>query len=78
MTSEFLHNYDTENPNLKPCPFCGNNPVWHLQGNIHTIKKTIIVKCNQCGVEMKVAAKRNSIEWLIETIEGKWNKRSQN
>ena len=75
MTNEFLHNYDSENPNLKPCPFCGNNPVWHLQGNIHTIKRAIIVKCNQCGVEMKVAAKRNSIEWLIETIEGKWNKR---
>ena len=26
MISEFLHNYDSENPNLKPCPFCGNNP----------------------------------------------------
>lgn len=31
MFNVFLHNYDSENPNLKPCPFCGNNPVWHLQ-----------------------------------------------
>lgn len=27
MFNAFLHNYDSENPNLKPCPFCGNNPV---------------------------------------------------
>ena len=70
-----IHNYDSENPGLKPCPFCGNTPVWHLQGNAYSIKRLAIVKCPNCGVEMKAAALRNSTEWLIETIVNKWNNR---
>ena len=70
-----IHNYDSENPDLKPCPFCGNTPVWHLKGNAYSAKRLSIVKCPNCGVEMKVAALRNSTEWLIETTVNKWNNR---
>jgi len=70
-----IYNYDSETPDLKPCPFCGNTPVWHLQGNDHSAKRLAIIKCANCGVEMKVGALRNSTEWLCETIINKWNNR---
>lgn len=71
-----IHNYDTENPNLKPCPFCGSTPLWHLKGNDSTPRRTIIIKCPGCGVEMKMSGRSFLTQPIAVHIIEKWNKRN--
>ena len=73
-----IHNYDTENPILKPCPFCGTTPNWHLIGNDHTPSRTILIKCPKCGVEMKMSGRAFGVQPIATRIIDKWNERKYN
>lgn len=77
MSSNTLlpHNYDSNEHNLKNCPFCGCIPVWHLKGNEHTPSRTIVIKCPECGVEMKMSGRAFGVQPLALHITEKWNKR---
>lgn len=70
-----IHNYDTTSEELKPCPFCGGTPVWHIRGALLEGKRTLIVKCQKCGTEQKTGAIRLSTVWLMHTARDKWNAR---
>lgn len=73
-----IHNYDTTSEELKPCPFCGGIPVWHIIGALSEGKRTLIVKCQKCGTEQITVAIRLSTEWLMQTAKDKWNSRTKN
>jgi len=38
-----IHNYDTELPELLPCPFCGGEPVAYLKANQQSKKRSITI-----------------------------------
>lgn len=71
-----IHNYDTKYEGLKPCPFCGSQPIWHLKGNDVTPSRTVVIKCPNCRAKMEMSARYwwDSVE-LAEHILEKWNKR---
>jgi len=73
-----INNYDTENHFLKPCPFCGATPNWHLIGNDHTYSRTIVIKCPQCGVEMKKSGRVLGVQPIASRIIEMWNERKYN
>lgn len=70
-----IHNYDTTSEELKPCPFCGGTPVWHIRGALFEGKRTLIVRCQKCGTEQVTGAIRFSTVWLMQTAKDKWNSR---
>lgn len=70
-----IYNHDAECELLKPCPFCGGIPYWHLKGNDHTSSRTIVIKCSHCGVEMKMSGKALGIQPIVSRIIEKWNNR---
>ena len=71
-----IYNHDTTNPELKPCPFCGSEPIWHLKGNDVTPSRTVVIKCPHCGVEMKMGARMIwDTQTLATRIMEKWNNR---
>ena len=70
-----IHNYETQNEELKPCPFCGNTPVWWLKGNMRTPSRTITIQCHNCGVTMSKSALRLDLNWLMNLCVEKWNNR---
>ena len=72
-----IHNYDETPDNLKPCPFCGQAPEWHVVGNPDNVgkKRTIIIHCPCCGTEQKTSVLRLTTEHGCYEAINKWNKR---
>lgn len=71
-----IHNYDTVNPHLKKCPFCGTAPIWHFKGNDVTPSRTVIIKCPNCGVEMQMSGRILGVQQIATRIMKKWNNRT--
>lgn len=71
-----IHNYDTVNPHLKNCPFCGVKPVWHLTGNDTTPSRTVVIKCPNCDVEMQMSGRIFGVQQIATRIMEKWNCRT--
>lgn len=72
-----IYNYDTTSDELKPCPFCGGTPMWHIKGNLYVGRRTLVVKCSRCGAEQRTAALKFSTEWLMQKAKEKWNNRTK-
>ena len=70
-----IHNHDTECEFLNPCPFCGETPYWHLKGNNDTPSRTVVIKCPNCGVEMKMSGRAFGVQPIASRIIEKWNNR---
>lgn len=72
-----IHNGDSYNANLLPCPFCGEKPIWYLKGNAEDImkKRVITVKCPCCGTTQETAVLRLSTKMGCLMAETKWNLR---
>lgn len=69
-----IYNYATHSDELKPCPFCGENPVWHYS---RTSKggSIITIECLHCRIMMQVGVLRKPLEWGVNVIKTKWNNR---
>lgn len=72
-----IHNGDSTNDNLLPCPFCGDKPIWYLKGYSDAInkKRTIVVRCPTCGTTQETAVLKLSTQMGCLMAEGKWNLR---
>ena len=72
-----IQNYPTHSDELKPCPFCGENPMWYYSG---TSKggSIITVECLHCRIKMQVGVLRYPLEWGVNVIKTKWNNRANN
>lgn len=71
-----VENYDSENEDLLPCPFCGAKPIWFLKGNERTRSIEITVKCQKCRIKRTDGMiKRTDIKWLSEVAVKNWNTR---
>lgn len=77
METNFLlpTNDESKEHYLYPCPFCGNVPVWYVRGNDSTYARVIVVKCHDCGVEMKSMSRVLGVQPLAIRITEKWNTR---
>lgn len=74
-----IHNYDSTNNRLLPCPFCGSAPIWHLIGNESTRSQKIVVKCPKCRIQRTDAilnGRGHTTEWLKEVAIKNWNQRT--
>ena len=60
---------------LEVCPFCGSEPTITQIGNNFAKKRSIEIKCGECGVKMAQSAIRYDVEWLQFSISEKWNQR---
>ena len=60
---------------LDPCPFCGKIPKMKHIGNDYIRKKVIEISCSGC-VKMRVGALHQDFKWIEDTIQKKWNKRT--
>lgn len=75
-----VENYDQTCERLRPCPFCGTDPVWHLIGNGSTRSQRIVVKCPKCRVQRTDAILNghgHSLEWLEDAAVRGWNRRAR-
>lgn len=70
-----IHNYKDTCEELKPCPFCGGTPIWYLKGNDYTKKRTIVVKCPDCGTTQELGLVHLTTEWGCEKAIENWNRR---
>lgn len=76
-----IHNFETTNENLLPCPFCGEEkPVWYIIGRPDAIKmhRTIVVKCPRCGTEQRTSLYRMPLRFGCINAEAAWNTREWN
>lgn len=71
-----IHNYATQPDELKPCPFCGQKPLWYYSKTSNGYRITI--ECLHCNIKMQVATFRNPLEWGVNVIKTKWNNRTSN
>ena len=71
-----INNYDTRLAELLDCPFCGSEPICYLQGNNHTPKRSITVKCPKCLISRTTGVIKQSTEWLEEKAIELWNNRA--
>jgi Lar family restriction alleviation protein len=62
---------------LKPCPFCGEAPVWYLIGNPDYIarRRTVVVKCTMCGTVQKTSIQKIPTKFAAMMAITKWNMR---
>ena len=60
---------------LKPCPFCGAEPVKKYIGNAHTKKRAVKISCPQCRIQRTDAAIHHDHEWVDERATINWNQR---
>ena len=72
-----IHNYETSNDELLPCPFCGGEPIWYLKGNAERIgyKRIITIKCPQCRATQETGVLYLSTEAGCEAAVKNWNTR---
>lgn len=61
---------------LKLCPFCGSIPDIIREGNQHTRKRRVVIRCPTCRVERANAAIQSSMEWLETISIEQWNRRT--
>ena len=70
-----IHNYATHSDELKPCPFCGEKPLWYYskreKGNF-----IVTIECLPCQVKMQTGSLRNTLEWATGQAKTKWNCRT--
>jgi uncharacterized Zn finger protein len=73
-----IHNGDTVNERLLPCPFCGEKPVWYLKGSAEGIgkRRVITVKCPCCGTIQETAILKLPTKMGCIMAESKWNLRT--
>lgn len=62
---------------LLPCPFCDSSPHITQIGNNVTKKRSVIIKCKKCGVQMKTSALIFDVEWCQKDVSKKWNQRKR-
>lgn len=62
-------------PEMKPCPFCGGTPSITMKGNVHS-QRSIVVKCTGCRYQRTDAALRYGDDWLRATAIAAWNRRA--
>lgn len=72
--NEMIDNFKINN--LLPCPFCNSNVEKIFIGNDYTKKRSVVIKCKTCCLEMSISALKNNHRWCEEEITKKWNKRS--
>lgn len=68
----------TQQADILPCPFCGNDVELILRGNEFTKERSAEIKCSSCNVVMVVGAIRNDLDWCTAIAINKWNKRIKN
>ncbi len=66
---------------LKPCPFCGDEPKVIVDGRHHSSGEmyyVVMVTCKQCYAEAGYEnyTLGNDISECIERVNGDWNKRA--
>jgi len=64
------------NKELKACPFCGGEPQLKVIGNDYTKKRSVLIRCPKCRIQVTNSALRNSMEWLIDISIKEWNTRT--
>lgn len=72
-----IHNGDSYNVNLLPCPFCGEKPIWYIKGNAEAVgkRRVITIKCPMCGTIQETAVLKLPIKMGCLMAETKWNMR---
>lgn len=73
--SQDVHNFETINPELKPCPFCGDKPVWYLDGDLSIGKRTLVIHCRNCGARMVQRTVTQHTGYLEALSVSRWNTR---
>lgn len=73
-----IHNNDSYNERLLPCPFCGEKPIWYLEGDAELVgkKRLIVIKCPNCDTRQETAVLHLSTKIGCLVAETKWNTRS--
>lgn len=67
----------TENSELKPCPFCGEKAEMMRIGNEHTKKRSIVVKCTGCRIQLTNSAIMHyGFDFLHRVTVEAWNRRT--
>ena len=61
---------------LKLCPFCGGKASLKNIGNEWTKKRSVIIKCKSCRVQMTNSALIHDMEWLESVSIKDWNMRT--
>lgn len=61
---------------LKPCPLCCGVSFIRRIGNDMTKSRRAVVKCGSCGLELRVGAIRNSLDWCETVATERWNTRT--
>ena len=62
---------------LLPCPFCGSDPELKHIGNYHTKKRSIMIKCPKCRIQVTNGAIYHAFEWIENISAENWNKRTK-